>query len=494
MIARTFLFASIILCFISTIPATAAQEGVPDELVAFVERTAADIDASPLNIPQFKSTKIDNIEDLGKVDGASRYLCWLKTDPNRVGYVAVASDGESFRVLAFSATTLPPQYYLKNLQVPQAQQEPLDFAHANQVSAVADVPLVAATKTSLATEPFDISELAASVSSVLNYVQSDKKVVLFGHAGSQEDSEYTRRFKEDPNSAKVPDDPNWMSFDQERRHVIAGEKAQVQHTSEDKASFTRRQVNAVKPVIRRRLLNPVNARERLEILGAEWMALNAVTHMTISQGMKDAVMLQDDYLGKDDSTIEEDLGLFFRTRGRTVRLRMYPFGQRDSDSVPAILVGPAGIVGVLLGFADMDDRHFAFVFFPRTGTPVKMSLSDKMEEIRRARGVPTEPDKEEQIKATVKHIRETQERYRKEAEEKGIPYKPPIEDPELWVRQSLARYENRTEGSLIVEDRYSGVPPRIENGVHLVDCLTLSSWNVVCIGEIGVDDNWGRPK
>ncbi len=164
------------------VAAAAAQEGVSSELAAFTQRTAADIGASPLNIPQFKSATVDGIEDLGKAEGNDRYLCWLKTDPDRVGYIAVAADGKSFHVLAFS-TTVPtpgysayspavssPGYFIKALETVHASSKSLDFSRMDRSSFVENVPLVTAARTFWGTQPLEISETAASLSSFFNYV------------------------------------------------------------------------------------------------------------------------------------------------------------------------------------------------------------------------------------------------------------------------------------------------------------------------------------
>ncbi len=502
MIARTFLFASIIFCFISRIPATATQGGVPDELAAFVERTAADIDASPLNIPQFKSATVDGIEDLGKVDGTDRYLCWLKTDPNRVGYIAVASDGKSFQVLAFSATTLPPQYFLKNLQVPQAQQESLDFAHANQVSAVANVPLVAATKTSLGTESFEISELAASVSAVLNYWQSEKKILLFRHAGighwglelSGPDSEYTRRFKENPTSMQEPEDPNWQSLQKEFDEAITSAGLRGRQTAEGIARNRLRRRDILKPMVRRRLLDPVNARERLDAITQEQGALDASLTGLASLCMKDAMLLQADYLDSDRRNLGRNIEMFFKTRGRTVQLESPPFERMTLDAFPGLLMGPGDPAAVVLGYVDIGPERFASVLFPKTAQPIVTSLAQRTREMRIARGLPPESDQVDggQFEKDVAEMRAAEEQKRKAFEARGIPYQPPEKDPAQVLREGVERIRALREASPVAEDRFSVSSVNVEHGVHLIRCSALRSWQVLYIAGVGVADNWGR--
>jgi|GEM_PF-3471582 len=502
MIAGTLSFTSILLCLISTIPATATQGRVPEGLTAFAERTAADVGASSLNIPQFESAKLDGIEDLGKANGIDRYLCWLKTDPNRVGYVAVAHSGESFQVLAFSATTLPPQYFLNDLQVPHAQKESLDFAHVNQVAAVADVPLVAAAKTSLGTEPFDISELAASVSAVLNYWQSEKKILLFRHAGighgglelSGPDSEYTRRFRENPTSMQEPQDPNWQSLQKEFNEAITSAGLKPSQTAAGIAHHKLQKRDILKPMVRRRLLDPVNARERLDAIAQEQGALDSSLTGLASLCMKDAMLLQADYLDSDRRNLQGDIELFFKTRGRTVRLESPPFEKMATDALPVLILGPEDLTAVVLGYVDIGPERFASVLFPRTAQPIVTSLAQKTREMRVARGLPPESDQTEgeQFDKAVAEMRASEEEKRKAFEARGIPYQPPEKDPTQVLKEGVERIRALREASPIAEDRFSVSPMNVEHGVHLIRCSALRSWQTLYIADIGVADNWGE--
>jgi len=75
-----------------------------EEVRSFVNDAVAELTSSPLEISQFKAAQVDAIENLGSIGGVDRYLCWLKNDQGRVGYVAVAGGSNSFHVMAFSAT------------------------------------------------------------------------------------------------------------------------------------------------------------------------------------------------------------------------------------------------------------------------------------------------------------------------------------------------------------------------------------------------------
>jgi hypothetical protein len=476
------------------ITVTAAQDGVPNELRAFVERTAAEIGTSPLKVSQFASAKVDAIENLGKANGADRYLCWLKADPNRVGYIAVAGSGKSFQVLAFSATVKQPDYFLKHLKVTQPAQRPLNFARVKQLSSVANVPLVTATGTFMGGQPFDISELAASVSSVLNYSQSHKKILLFRHVGLEvpvQDPEYARRFRENPASAREPNDPSWRPLREERQAILARASIPEGRTSEEKAASKARAHDIVKPMIRRRLLDPVNARERWNVLEQERADFDGVVRMDISLRARDAILLQMDYLNSDPKNLQRDIELFFKTRGRTVQIEALSFEKTRVDALPAVIIGPPDTAGVLLGYVDIDGERFASVFIPRTGSPIAKSRAQKLRELRAANGLPPEPSWEERVNEGVRELRERQEQQRKALEEKGIRYVPPEEDIEQTYREGMERIRIANETTLVLEDRHSVSPARIESGVHLVRCSTLTSWQTMHIAEIGLESNWG---
>ncbi|MEN6428913.1 MAG: hypothetical protein ABFE13_26490 [Phycisphaerales bacterium] len=136
---------------ISALSAGTGWAGLPEGLAAFVETVVADLGSSPIAISQFHSARLDTVENLGESDGRNRYLCWLKTDPNRVGYIAVAGSDKSFQVLAFSATVVSPGYFLRHLQVSHLGEKPLDRTRVKELSFVARVPLVVAAPTFLGT-------------------------------------------------------------------------------------------------------------------------------------------------------------------------------------------------------------------------------------------------------------------------------------------------------------------------------------------------------
>ena len=60
--ARGPLVTALVVCLLA--PLATAQ--TPDGLGAFVNKAAADIAASPLQVPQFKGATLDTVEDLGK--------------------------------------------------------------------------------------------------------------------------------------------------------------------------------------------------------------------------------------------------------------------------------------------------------------------------------------------------------------------------------------------------------------------------------------------
>jgi len=138
---RCILRMSTCISVIVVLAANTGWAGPPDGLVTFVEGAAADLASSPLGIPQFKSAKVDGIEDLGKANGSDRYLCWLKNDQSRVGYIAIVCQGGVFQVLAFSATITASNHFLRRLDTPRLSKESLRFSRVTQMTCISTTAL-----------------------------------------------------------------------------------------------------------------------------------------------------------------------------------------------------------------------------------------------------------------------------------------------------------------------------------------------------------------
>jgi hypothetical protein len=448
------LFFIIIFVFVS-LNSINVQGNASNELTAFINNAIKQLNASPIKIPQFDKATIDTIQNLGKINGNTLYLCWLKNEKERTGYIAVAGDGKTFQVVAFSATTAAPDYFLKKLQIGALSSKTLDFSKAKQISFVDNVPLVATAKTQIGTDPIEISEISASLSSVFNYLQNKRDITFFGHIGSAMDSEYTRRFKNDPNSGKEPNDKNWKSFEKEAKEAIQKENIPAGKTPEEKANSRSQQRNITKPIIRRRLLNPVNARERLVVIRSETSVIDSVTLVNISSGMKDAVLLQQDYLDGNISNLKKNLDIFFKTRGRKAQIEIAAFKQLNADSLPVILIGPDNIAAVLLGFLDIDGEKFVSVFFPNTEKPNTMTLAEDLYRIGGGKTI-TDPNEGTSEKA----------------------------------RDALSRLRDIQNKTIIAKDILSVFPKSMNSGIHLLNSSYFSNWQILTLNQISLDKNW----
>jgi hypothetical protein len=492
MSARGPLFCVICFCWVPVVPACGASAEVPPELIAFVNNAAAELASSPLSIPQFKSAVVDATGSLGKADGVERYLCWLKNDRARAGYVAVARRANSYEVMAFSPTLAPPDYFLKHVQVPQFSGQPLRLSLATRASFTTDVPLVTAGQTFLAGQPFEISELAACLSSVFSYFQNERKILLFADIGTAGDPQYSWRSVEDRARVLEPNDPNWRPFGAESSAAISRANIPEARTPEEETASRARRRETIKPIVRRRLLDPANARERLDVLAAELRALEDVTRPNISSGMRRAMLLQTDYLDRDPNHLGRDVQMFFRTRGRTARVEVLPFKAMRADAVPTVILGPMDLAAVVLGCMDVGGERFALVFLPKTGSPITSTGAQKMREGRVARGLPPEPNWAETTDKGVQGIRQAEEQRRRTPAQRDIPYSPPERDREREFVEGMKRIRAFYEKTVIVEDRRSASPARAEDGVHVVRCSTLASWRVLYVNKIEVGSNWGR--
>jgi len=447
-----------------------ATEGTSNELRTFVDYALKELNSASFKIPQFKTATVDAIEDQGKIDGVNLYLCWLKSNQGRVGYISLIGGEGSYQIVSISATTADPNYFLKHLQVRKLKKRPLRLSRTTLLSFIPDVPLVAATHTRLGVEPVELSEMACCLSSVFQYLQYERGMMLFGHIGYWGSSEYFRPYRQDLGDKKKlkeikektvarKKETNWRPFSKEFKEALARENVVPGgRTSEEKAVSKVRQRRIAVPILRRRLLNPIEPLERLELLRSEETAIENVTLINLSRGMRDAILIQENYLEPDIEKLRQNIDVFFRTRGLRAEVNIAPFEQIRSDLLPAILFGKNMSVGLLLGYVDIDGESFASVFFPKTGKPVTMTLAEKMRKSG-SKSLITDADIENA--------------------------------PNEEMRKGLSLLKDAKEKMIVVEDRVAEFPGNFGDGVHLVRCAGLASWRAFYIGEIVLRDNWG---
>ncbi len=464
-----------LVCTVLVIPSWGENQRIPEGLSAFVKKVVVEAVSSPLPLRQFESAQIEKIEVLSATKEADRYLCWLKNDQGRVGYLAIDAYANSFRTVAFSATLISPDYFLKHMISTQLAEESLDLSKATDINFTENVPLVATVKTMLGTESIDISELAASLASVLLHTQYQKGVLLFGHRLGLMELDHDHQTQ----GAKSP---NWRSATEECHEAIKSEVVPRDGTEEQRSAALMRQRALAKPVIRRRLLDPVDSTERREILQLEWKSIVNPARIDISKGMVNALLLQMDYLGKTAASVKQDITLFLKTRGQTARIEIVPFKQPREDSLPAILLGPDGIAGVVLGSVHIDDELFVWVFFPKTGGAQVKTLAEERAERRPPRS--EDPDYEAKFQAGVREIEEAEARLREAYAKRGISLPLPEKSAEERLREGQRRIESYEKQTKKVRDKSSTLGESFQNGIHLVNCSHLTSWEVLYISEV----------
>jgi hypothetical protein len=282
----------------------------------------------------------------------------------------------------------------------------------------------------------------------------------------------------------------WQPFSQELDEALGGEKVPLRDSFERKLAFRLRARSLAVPILRRRLLNPLNMLERFELIEREEAQI--VMHRDTSRGLKHARLLQEDYIGRDVGGLEKGIHTFFETRGMTAEVTFSRFKNLQPGHVPAILVGPDNAAGLLLGYIDVDGEQFALVFFPKTGSPSVMTLAEKARAIRKERGIP-EPNEAEdtEFQESLQQVREAEARLRKIRQEKGLPDLPQEETAEERVWKAIDRMKKLEEELIVVEDRHSELPGSLEHGVHLVRCSGLASWGALYIGKLVAAENWG---
>lgn len=486
----------------------AAGGQTADELRKFINRSIEELDSASFKIPQFKSATVDAVEQIRQKHGARYYLCWLKSDEGRVGYIALIDVEGSYQIVSISATTTNPGYFLRHLVAEKQKEKDLCLSRMGEESFVTDVPLVAATPTTFALQPIGLSETACCLTGVLHYLQYEEYPALFDSIGMYGNSGYhwfLRQHSIERNQKNMGQinetlkkimaekkKAGWQPFSEELEDALAGEKTEPGDTLEEKVAYRVRVRSIAVPILRRRLLNPATMLERFELIPHEQGQIYRLTHRDTSRGMRDALLIQEDYLKPDTAKLEQGIDVFFRTRGIKAETSFLPFEQMPTDHLPAILVGPGESAGVLLGYIDIDGESFAFIFFPKTGKPRTMTLAEKLRAIRQAHGI-AEPDEsqDEEFQKALEKLRRAEALLRKVRQEKGLPEPSEEESLEKRMRGGLASLKAAKEKMIVVEDRVGELPGSLEHGVHIVRCSGLASWQGLYIGKIVAGENWG---
>ncbi len=250
-----------------------------------------------------------------------------------------------------------------------------------------------------------------------------------------------------------------------------------------------RQRELAKPIVRHRLLNPIDAYDRLESIQGEWWLLDNPARIDITQTMREALLLQLDYLSGSTTRLKQDLSFFLKTRGRTARIEIVPFARPQASKLPAILIGPDNIAGVVVGSVHIDGESFVWVFLPKTGAPLVRTIAEERAERKPPRS--EDPEYQAKLQAGIRKIEEAEKRLREVYAKKGISIPLPKKTAEerlLEGQRNLEAYENKTTR---VKDKQSTREECIQNGIHLVQCSNLASWNILYIHEVGLADNWG---
>ncbi len=479
MITCTFLF--------SRVYASSAWAEPPEGLSAFVQNTAADLSSSPLQVAPFKAAMLDTVEDLGPSGGIDRYLCWLKNDQGRVGYLAVAGRSGTYRVVAFSATGAPPNYVLQHLEVAHLPTRSADLTKATAAQFSEKVPLVAAGQIMLAgKETVNLSELSCALASLLGYLQREKKMLLFGYPDFLFNKETLAKTvtgpPPDPAKLKANEDLfearkkelNWRPFEEEAQEALAREGLNTPLVSPQIWAQKVRARRFLAPLRRQRLLNPLSPEERFGLMSGEYEQLQSVTGASeITRGKRAALLLQEDYLGTAPDKLQDDLRVFFKTRGLFVDVNVAPFAAGRSDALPCLVVGGAGTAAVLLGYVRAGEGDFALLYCPGTGDTRYETLADRLRKTRAvaARGTGATPESQN-------------EEHQKRMERIGPEERAKIE-------ASVARMQAQDEKIIVGEDILSSLPDSLRHGAHVVDCASLRSWKMARLGKVELGDNWG---
>lgn len=450
------------------------------DIRVFVESTIKKIVSSSLPIPQLVDARLESVVRLSKDDSNGSFLCWLEGQNGRCGYIVIKKEGTSCSVVAFSATcTTGVQSLVGQFLGETHSNDMRRAAITNSMSLTTNVQLVAKSTMRLGIEQVETTDLACSVSSLLRYFQYVKRLPLFGRMDyfinpdnvyfSPAWTDVDGKALDFQKSSTLTNGFKWRPFADELAEAVR--RMGILPIAATNSSWERVEAAAkIRPVAssirRKRLLSPKDHRDRMDMLMAEERDIGNVTSVDISPGMRDAMLLQQDYLSCGITNLDHDVELFLATRGLKGETKLARVVDIGGATEPVILFAESGYAGVLLGFLTLAGVDFLIVYFPSTGTPTRTSMADKMRSIKPK---PRNPSNE--VSSVTRS--NVMARYGKE------------------ISNAVARMEALHRETIFVDDVLSGTPVSFERGVHVVKLDSLRGWHTLQVQNIGLAGNWG---
>lgn len=416
-----------------------------------------------IELPALLDVVLDKVETVELGDGAQGLLCRLGDGQSPVGYVLLGGANYG-NLLAFSLTPEPPPMkWMVGNDIAGASL-PLQFFSEYRFAAGAW--LVAAGNVDVVSTQIGLSETSASIATLLLYMQHARGMPLFGHAGFNYSHRYLpghlilndrfgslRAYVAKVKQCLMVEDQErptgWGQYLEDLTEIYGSDPlAKMRPASLEEAHLLWESERAASRIRKHHLMADLAPCERLAILHHEMAALASITPgLNNSPGMRCALLLQEDYLGVNE-TLKEDIKDFFLTRGLKVDIGINRF-DGDTPPIPGLLIKNGDVHGVLLGMWEIDAVNFAIVFLPRHGTVLMKSLADRV----------------------------------------GRRIASPSDNADPRVQAMVARTQARMEKHVSACDAISSFPVSLGYGMHIVRASSLQEWNMLVIDNISLADN-----
>ena len=380
--------------FVLSVSCYASQDDVFEEYVqSFVSQLAR----SGLELPAFDGAVLDCVETVELWGEAKGTLCWLKNEKGRFGYLLFSGEPDSLALLAFSESGVCCDL-LPYMMSTEGGDGAIPNTGAADIAMVSEGYLVATSTVRLGLEHVQLSNASCSIITLFSCVQRTLKQPLFIHgsmvfldthgasaSSAQLCPEKAGQIAEEYINETSARNGGWRPFAHEQREVLeeAGVDVNSGQTPEEQLRLRTSAREVSRAHLHRRLENPLDAKERYELLKVEMMELRRVAGAYAehpqakryfpSNRMYEALLLQEDYLAPENELID-NLRYFLFTRGlNTV------FHVTDADKasgVPALLVEDNEVLGVVVGEVTLGGIEFLCIFVPRTSTPKERDMGE----------------------------------------------------------------------------------------------------------------------
>ncbi len=452
-----------------------AASAAPADVADLVTATLRDLARTDFASPYFTDAVVDTVDKKDFAQGTPSYTCWIKNSKGRFGYVAVAGNGGALRVVAVSATTAEPDYFLRRLDLSSLPRESARFSEATLAAFVKGVPLVARVPFSVQGEekPVLVSELCCCAAGLFEWLQLRQGIPLyaephplfplFGKVYGEFHGTAASMFAPVSQWTAGQGDSRGSGLQKEVNAALEKGGVKRPSTQQHWDTFVQHRARLGLPIVRRRLLATDDTTERLEALHAEVEFLRNITPWAhVSIGSRYALLLERYYLTGPGIPLQttNELAHFFRARGVPADVRFVQGTSKLSSlALPAVVLFGDRVAGLLLGSADVGSESYALLYFPSTGRPLSGSLTERL--VARFGEKARAPD--------------------------------PPKEMDAEMRKMLERINAANDRIVVNEEMESSRNEWLASGTHMVNQAALSHCQILQIGGLRSAGSTGSP-